>query len=341
MGIILDDCCPCDNIVDIASADAPSSQFVRVSKCDAVFPGADPFLNPVPVHGQILRNRSLAHKHAVKPMITSIARSGGQRHRPLLRRMQIDGFIDKVEFKKTDRRLDLSFRNTKPAPGTNGPLIPGDPEREAEAIRSKKGFRCSNRWWMTCWISRRRPECRSRQNRDCPSAAQAQPTKKRNFTAETRSSQSSESILIQFFFTQRPPRLCGESSKSLQNSLPIDTLAGSAILLRAEKKLLKFPIQGRRCVKQRRQRVRVSCGPGTPMGELFRRFWLPAMLPDELPEADCPPVRLRLLGEDLVAFRDSNGEIGVVEAHCPTVAPPSTSGATKSAAFAASTMAGI
>jgi phthalate 4,5-dioxygenase oxygenase subunit len=58
-------------------------------------------------------------------------------------------------------------------------------------------------------------------------------------------------------------------------------------------------------------------GPGTPMGELFRRFWLPAMLPSELPKPDCPPVRLRLLGEDLVAFRDSNGEIGVVEAHCP------------------------
>src|SRR5262245_28020936 len=53
------------------------------------------------------------------------------------------------------------------------------------------------------------------------------------------------------------------------------------------------------------------------MGELFRRFWLPAMLPSELPKPDCPPVRLRLLGEDLVAFRDSNGQIGVVEAHCP------------------------
>ena len=49
-------------------------------------------------------------------------------------------------------------------------------------------------------------------------------------------------------------------------------------------------------------------GPGTPMGELFRRFWLPAMLPDELPKADCPAVRL--LGEDLVAFRDSNNKIG-------------------------------
>jgi phenylpropionate dioxygenase-like ring-hydroxylating dioxygenase large terminal subunit len=53
------------------------------------------------------------------------------------------------------------------------------------------------------------------------------------------------------------------------------------------------------------------------MGELFRRFWLPAMLPSEVPEPDCPPVRLRLLGEDLVAFRDTNGQIGVVEAHCP------------------------
>jgi len=57
-------------------------------------------------------------------------------------------------------------------------------------------------------------------------------------------------------------------------------------------------------------------GPGTPMGELFRRFWLPAMLPDEVPEPDCPPVRLRLLGEDLVAYRDTTGQVGVLEAHC-------------------------
>jgi phenylpropionate dioxygenase-like ring-hydroxylating dioxygenase large terminal subunit len=41
---------------------------------------------------------------------------------------------------------------------------------------------------------------------------------------------------------------------------------------------------------------------GTPMGELFRRFWLPALLPSEVPEPDSPPVRLRLLGEDLIAF---------------------------------------
>jgi phthalate 4,5-dioxygenase len=58
-------------------------------------------------------------------------------------------------------------------------------------------------------------------------------------------------------------------------------------------------------------------GPGTAMGQVFRRFWLPAMLAAELPEVDCPPVRLRLLGEDLVAFRDSNGQVGVLAANCP------------------------
>lgn len=54
--------------------------------------------------------------------------------------MQIDGFIDKDEFKKQIDDWIQVFRNTKPAPGTNGPLIPGDPEREAEAIRSKQGI---------------------------------------------------------------------------------------------------------------------------------------------------------------------------------------------------------
>jgi L-2-hydroxycarboxylate dehydrogenase (NAD+) len=54
--------------------------------------------------------------------------------------MQIDGFIDKDEFKKQIDDWIHVFRNTKPAPGTNGPLIPGDPEREAEAIRIKEGI---------------------------------------------------------------------------------------------------------------------------------------------------------------------------------------------------------
>ena len=51
------------------------------------------------------------------------------------------------------------------------------------------------------------------------------------------------------------------------------------------------------------------------MGELFRRFWMPILIADEL-EADGPPLRTKLLGEDLVAFRDSEGRIGVVDAYC-------------------------
>ena len=54
--------------------------------------------------------------------------------------MQIDGFIDKDEFKKQIDEWIQVFRNSKPAPGTNGPLIAGDPEKAAEAIRSKEGI---------------------------------------------------------------------------------------------------------------------------------------------------------------------------------------------------------
>jgi L-2-hydroxycarboxylate dehydrogenase (NAD+) len=54
--------------------------------------------------------------------------------------LDIDGFIDKDEFKKQIDEWIHVFRNTKPASGTHGPLIPGDPEREAEAIRSKEGI---------------------------------------------------------------------------------------------------------------------------------------------------------------------------------------------------------
>ena len=61
---------------------------------------------------------------------------------------------------------------------------------------------------------------------------------------------------------------------------------------------------------------------GTPMGELFRRFWMPAMLSDELPGADCPPVRLRLLGENLVGFRDTDGNVGGLDAYCPHRSAP-------------------
>jgi hypothetical protein len=57
-------------------------------------------------------------------------------------------------------------------------------------------------------------------------------------------------------------------------------------------------------------------GAGTPMGEVMRRFWIPAGLSSELPEADCPPVRVKLLGERLVAFRDTLGRIGVLDEFC-------------------------
>jgi phenylpropionate dioxygenase-like ring-hydroxylating dioxygenase large terminal subunit len=58
-------------------------------------------------------------------------------------------------------------------------------------------------------------------------------------------------------------------------------------------------------------------GAGTPMGELFRRFWLPALLASELPSAGGRPVELQLLGERLVAFRDSTGAVGILDARCP------------------------
>ena len=56
---------------------------------------------------------------------------------------------------------------------------------------------------------------------------------------------------------------------------------------------------------------------GTPGGEMFRRYWLPALLSEELPEPDGAPVRVRLLCEDLIAFRDTNGVVGLLDAYCP------------------------
>jgi len=58
-------------------------------------------------------------------------------------------------------------------------------------------------------------------------------------------------------------------------------------------------------------------GPGTPMGAVLRRYWLPALLAEEVPEPDCPPARVRLVGEDLIAFRDTSGRVGLLGAQCP------------------------
>ncbi len=58
-------------------------------------------------------------------------------------------------------------------------------------------------------------------------------------------------------------------------------------------------------------------GPDTPMGTLFRRYWHPFLLSSELPEPDGPQVRVKLLGEELVAFRDTTAEVGLLEERCP------------------------
>ena len=57
-------------------------------------------------------------------------------------------------------------------------------------------------------------------------------------------------------------------------------------------------------------------GPSTPMGELFREYWIPALLAEELPDDDCPPVRVKLLSERLIAFRDSQGRYGLIDEFC-------------------------
>src|SRR4029450_11814205 len=96
-----------------------------------------------------------------------------------------------------------------------------------------------------------------------------------------------------------------------------------------------FPVRGTRHAESRRQRAPVSgrtrrsdgraearvlgaeasarlcrVGRGTPMGELMRQYWLPAALSSELPEHDGAPLRVRLLGEDLIAVRVSSGCTG-------------------------------
>jgi phthalate 4,5-dioxygenase oxygenase subunit len=58
-------------------------------------------------------------------------------------------------------------------------------------------------------------------------------------------------------------------------------------------------------------------GPGTPMGNVLRRYWVPALLDWELPNPDCEPVRVMIMSERLVAFRDSLGRVGILDENCP------------------------
>jgi phthalate 4,5-dioxygenase len=58
-------------------------------------------------------------------------------------------------------------------------------------------------------------------------------------------------------------------------------------------------------------------GPGTLLGDLMRQYWVPALLSTEVPVPDSPPVRLRVLGEDLIGFRMTSGKAGIIQNSCP------------------------
>jgi phenylpropionate dioxygenase-like ring-hydroxylating dioxygenase large terminal subunit len=70
-------------------------------------------------------------------------------------------------------------------------------------------------------------------------------------------------------------------------------------------------------LSQEENELLTRLGPGTPMGTLMRQYWVPAMVSSELPGPDSDPVRVMLLGEKLIAFRDSTGQVGLLQNHCP------------------------
>ena len=58
------------------------------------------------------------------------------------------------------------------------------------------------------------------------------------------------------------------------------------------------------------------CGDA-PMGRLLRRYWIPALFSKQIEKPDSPPVRVQLLGEKLIAFRDTKGRLGLLDEKCP------------------------
>ena len=70
-------------------------------------------------------------------------------------------------------------------------------------------------------------------------------------------------------------------------------------------------------LRQEENEIITHCGPGTPMGDLMRQYWIPAVGSDELPGPDCPPLRVRLLNENLIAFRATSGKVGLLDDYCP------------------------
>jgi len=69
-------------------------------------------------------------------------------------------------------------------------------------------------------------------------------------------------------------------------------------------------------LRREQNELLTQTGPGTPGGAFFRSYWLPALLAEELPENECPPVRVKLLAERLLAFRDTQGRYGLIDEFC-------------------------
>jgi phthalate 4,5-dioxygenase oxygenase subunit len=70
-------------------------------------------------------------------------------------------------------------------------------------------------------------------------------------------------------------------------------------------------------LSQKDNELLTRVGPGTPMGELMRRYWIPAAFSHQIEQPGSPPVRVKLLGERLVAFRDTQGRVGLIDERCP------------------------
>jgi len=70
-------------------------------------------------------------------------------------------------------------------------------------------------------------------------------------------------------------------------------------------------------LSQQENEMLTRVGRGTPMGELMRRYWIPAAFSHQIAEPDGPPMRVRLMGENLVLFRDTQGRIGLIDERCP------------------------
>src|SRR4051794_27113295 len=78
-----------------------------------------------------------------------------------------------------------------------------------------------------------------------------------------------------------------------------------------------FQTGGASMLRKKDNNFMCRVGPATPMGNYLRQYWIPALMPNELPAPDSPPVRVRLLGENLIGFRVTSGAVGLVQNSCP------------------------